>query len=104
LSLTPYEDRVVVFCADLLGRARRLHAEILDRLTAADAALTAYDAATTGPDRVAAATQALRAMLGADALVFPSCRLPAAMITEWRDALAESESGRPMRHLKRDFP
>ncbi|WP_283138991.1 hypothetical protein [Rhizohabitans arisaemae] len=104
LDLAPHEDRVIAFCADLLGRARAVHAEILTRLAAADAAITAYDAAGTGPERVAAATEALKAMLGADALVFPSCSPPGPVITEWRKALQETESGRPTRHLSRDFP
>jgi hypothetical protein len=104
LDLTPFEDRVVAFCTDLHGRAERTHAEVLGRLAAADKALAAYDQAAPGPDRVAAGTDALRAMLGADALVFPAFRLPDAMVDEWNDALDETGSGRPTKHMDRDFP
>ncbi|MEV6409488.1 hypothetical protein AB0M58_42340 [Streptomyces bobili] len=71
LTLTPYEDLVVAYEKELLDRARALQAEIAERLTAADAALTEHDAAVTGPDRVEAALDTLKALLGEDVLAVP---------------------------------
>ncbi|HEX2313537.1 MAG TPA: hypothetical protein VHJ17_07395 [Thermomonospora sp.] len=101
LDLTPFEDRVVAYGRDLLARAGSLRTEAAGRIAAADAALTVYDRAVTGPDRVAAATTALKAMLGEDVLVVPEFRLPDALGDEWR--AAHRDSDRLTEHLVEDF-
>jgi hypothetical protein len=105
LDLTPFQDRVVDFAHDLLGRATALRAEITPRLAAADAALVEYDQAVTGPDRVTAGTEALTALLGEDVLVVPEF-MPA---DDLADALrkARHDSDDLVKHLVdagRDFP
>ncbi|OKJ09181.1 hypothetical protein [Kitasatospora sp. CB01950] len=107
LSLQPFQDRVVQFCRDLLDRANALHADVLARLAAADQALAAYDAAVTGPDQVAAATDALKALIGQDVLAVPEFTPSAQLAADWRNALADS--GTLVQHLTqppigRDFP
>jgi hypothetical protein len=106
LDLTPFQDRVVSFARDLLGRATALQAEIARRLAAADAALAEYDQAVTGPDRVTAGTQALTALLGEDVLVVPEFTPTDGLAEELRKA--RHDSGDLIRHLVddagRDFP
>ncbi|WP_055564263.1 hypothetical protein [Streptomyces atriruber] len=107
LDLTPVENRVVAFGRQLLDRASALRADIAVRLAAADAALAEYDRAITGPDRVAAATEALRAMLGPEVLAVPEFAPPDALTAEW--AKARRDSDKLVEHLtrapvKRDFP
>ncbi|WP_435599761.1 hypothetical protein [Streptomyces sp. C10-9-1] len=101
LDLRPFQDRVVIFGADLLERARTLHAEVLSRLAAADQALAAYAQAVTGPDRVLAATEALQAMLGEDVLLVPEFTATDELITNWRKAHRDSSD--LVRHLTQDF-
>jgi hypothetical protein len=107
LDLTGIQDRIVAYVRQLLDRARDLTAEIAERLAAADAALADYDHAVAGPDQVRAGTAALRALLGADALVVPEFTPPAAVDTEVRKARGDSD--KLVRHLtqapfSRDFP
>lgn len=106
LDLTPFRERVVTFAADLLARARALRTEILTRLAAGGAALTAYDQAVTGPDRVQAATDALKVMIAEDVLVVPEFTPPNQLASDWRKA--HSDSDKLVRHLEqnvhRDFP
>jgi hypothetical protein len=91
LDLTPFEDRVVAFARDLRARAEALLAEVARRLALADAALAEYDAAVTGPDRVAAGLDALRALLGEDALAVPEFEPSDDLADELRDARRDSE-------------
>ncbi|MGV9267630.1 hypothetical protein ACWDRR_23565 [Kitasatospora sp. NPDC003701] len=107
LDLTPFQDRVVVLGRDLLDRTRALRTEILRRLAAADQALAAYDAAVTGPDRVEAATDALKALLGEDALAVPEFTPDPQLAADWKKA--RDDSGKLVQHLtqppfSRDFP
>lgn len=106
LDLKPFRDRVVTFAADLLDRARALRTEILNRLAAGNAALDAYDEAVTRPDRVQAASDALRAMIAEDVLVVPEFTPPDELADDWRDAYDDSDD--LVRHLRtdhhRDFP
>ncbi|MEW2526459.1 hypothetical protein [Streptomyces sp. NPDC047071] len=107
LDLTAVEDRVVAFGRELLDRARALRTDIAGRLASADTALTAYDQAVTAPDRVAAGLEALRAMLGPEAVVVPEFTPPAALTAEWTKA--RRDSGKLLEHLtrppvNRDFP
>ncbi|HEX6685145.1 MAG TPA: hypothetical protein VF062_20310 [Candidatus Limnocylindrales bacterium] len=104
LDLAPHEDRVVAFCADLLERARSTEHEATTRLDAADTALGAYDAADAGPGRAEAATGAIRAVLGRDALATTEFTLPEAMTAPWRRVLEAAERGDLTGHLDRDFP
>ena len=107
LDLTPVLDRVVAFGAELLSRARELQREIADRQAAAGAALAEADQAVTAPDRARATTDALRHLLGQDALVVPEYTLTADLAGDLHDALdADDEL---VRHLTqapfgRDFP
>jgi hypothetical protein len=106
LDLTPFQDRVVAFAADLRGRAGALQTEILRRLAAADAALADYDAAVTGPDRVGAGTGALAALLGEDVLVVGEFTPTDQLAADLRKARADSAA--LVQHLVddagRDFP
>ncbi|MFA1548005.1 hypothetical protein [Actinomadura chokoriensis] len=107
LDLTPVLDRVVAYGAELLSRTRALQTEITGRAAAAAAALTDADNAVTAPDRAKATTDALRALLGPDALVVPEYTLPADLAGGLRDAFDAGDD--LVRHLtrapiSRDFP
>ncbi|HZM80274.1 MAG TPA: hypothetical protein VFC19_31450 [Candidatus Limnocylindrales bacterium] len=102
LDIIPLEDRVLGFVRDLPARARGLAEEIDARLAAADAALEKHDGTAPGPARVEAATTALRALLGQDAIVVAECELGTAQATEWHNAYNGSDS--LLEHLDRDFP
>jgi hypothetical protein len=107
LDLTAVLDRVVAFGAELLARTARLATEIAGRLADADAALAAYDAAVTAPDRVQAGLDALKALLGPDVLVVPEYAPPSSLAADWRKA--RGDSGKLLQHLtkqpvNRDFP
>ncbi|MBH5333380.1 hypothetical protein IHE55_00600 [Streptomyces pactum] len=97
LDLTPFQDRVVAQGRDLLDRSLALKTEINRRAAAADAALSVLDAAVTGPDRVAAATDALKALLGEDVLAVPEFTPPAQLAADW--AKARDDSGKLVQHL-----
>lgn len=101
LDLTPFEERIVAYGRELLERSRALGREIGERLDLADPALTAYDAAATGPDRVRAATDALKALLGQDVLVVPEFTPSEELAAQWRRARADSEA--LTAHLRTDF-
>jgi hypothetical protein len=108
LDLAEFRRRIVTFGADLLDRARALDGDIADRRRSAGEALGAYDAAVTGPDRVAAAETALTAMLGEDVLFVPEFTPPQELADEWRAAQLDSDG--LLAHLRRpddslgDFP
>ena len=104
LDLTPAGDAVVTFCGDLFARARTLRDEVRRRLAAVDQALTGYDQAVNGPERVTSATAAIRAALGPDALATSEFAVPQPVRQMWASALAESSAGHFTRHLDRDFP
>ncbi|MFF3710974.1 hypothetical protein [Streptomyces phaeochromogenes] len=101
LDMTPFEDRVVAYGHDLLDRSDALKAETDKRILAADLALDAYDDAVTGPDRVQAAIDALKALIGEDVLVVPEFTPTSALTEDWRKARADS--ARLTRHLVDDF-
>ncbi|MFC5830965.1 hypothetical protein [Nonomuraea insulae] len=104
LDLTPFGDRVVAFGRELLERTLELQDEVTDRLAGGDTALAAYDQAVPGPERLRAGLDALRAMLGADALAVPEYTLPEALADDLRHALRDSDD--LVEHLTgtRDFP
>jgi hypothetical protein len=104
LDLTAAEEAVVTRCADLLGRAQALRDELAGRISAADDALAAYDSATTGPERASAATTAIRALLGEDAVATAEFTVSAGLATGWRTVLTAAVTGRLTEHLTRDFP
>jgi hypothetical protein len=98
---------VAAYGTELLTRTSALAAEITTRLAGADAALAAYDAAVTAPDRVQAGVDALKALLGPDVLVVPEYAPPAAAAQSWRQARGDSDT--LLQHLtkapvNRDFP
>ena len=74
------------------------------RLAAVDQALTGYDQAVNGPERVTSATAAIRAALGPDALATSEFAVPQPVRQMWGSAVAESSAGHLTRHLDRDFP
>ncbi|MCO6008135.1 hypothetical protein NE236_24445 [Actinoallomurus purpureus] len=107
LDLTPELDKVVAFGAELLSRTQALQTEITRRVATATAALTDADNAVTAPDRAKSTTDALRALLGPDALVVPEYALTGALGDELDDAFDDSD--KLVRHLtqapiSRDFP
>jgi hypothetical protein len=104
LTVTPIQDAVLAFCADLLGRAGDLRAEVADRLTKVEAALSDYDHAADGPGRVAAATTAIRAALGPDALATSEFTVADAVGDGWQKSFQASKDGKLTKHLNRDFP
>jgi hypothetical protein len=83
---------------------RKLVDELAARRDAANKALQLHDTAATGPDRVRAATDALKALLGEDVLSVPEFTPPQAVIQQWRKARADSD--KLVAHLRpaRDFP
>ncbi|MEV4441375.1 hypothetical protein AB0K09_20590 [Streptomyces sp. NPDC049577] len=104
LDITPFQNKVVAYCTVLLDRARGTLRATVGRLTAADAALADYDAAAGGSGRVAAATTAIRALLGEDAVVTGEFTVPAGTGAEWSKAQDAAADGRLTAHLQRDFP
>jgi hypothetical protein len=107
LDLNPVLDKVVAFGAELLSRTRALRDEITGRLSRAAEALAVADAAVTAPERAAATTDALRALLGEDVLVVPEYTLPEDLGDDLHDAFDDSDD--LVRHLtqapvSRDFP
>ncbi|TDD89279.1 hypothetical protein [Actinomadura rubrisoli] len=104
LDLAPFQDRIVDYGRELRTRAQALETEIKNRAKAAEDALRDYDAAVTGPDRVRAATTALKALLGEDVLVVPEFTPEERLAEDLRDAVNDSD--RLIAHLKpaRDFP
>jgi hypothetical protein len=104
LDLTPTGDAVVTFCAGLLARAQDLRAELTQRLSATNTALADYDQAAGGPGRVTAATAAIRAALGPDALATSRFSLTQDLGQAWRQVLTASLDGELTQHLRRDFP
>ncbi|GAA4368105.1 hypothetical protein GCM10023088_16690 [Actinomadura verrucosospora] len=105
LTLSPHQDLVVAYGKELLDRARALQAEIVERLAATDAALIEHDAAVPGPDRVEAALDTLKALLGEDVLAVPQYTPSAALASDWKKA--RDDSGDLIEHLEdagRDFP
>ncbi|KIF04848.1 hypothetical protein PL81_16400, partial [Streptomyces sp. RSD-27] len=101
LDLTPFHDTIVAHGRDLLERSLALGREIDTRLGAADRALDAFAAAVTGPDRVRAATDALRALLGPDVLVVPEFTPSEDLAAQWRRARGDSDA--LTAHLETDF-
>jgi hypothetical protein len=93
----------VAFGLDLLTRGRKLKDELDARRIAAETALSLYDSAVPGPDRVRAGTDALKALLGEDVLSVPQFTATP-VIDQWRKA--RTDSGKLLAHLKpaRDFP
>jgi hypothetical protein len=104
LDLTPIQDTVVAFCTDLQARAGNLADELAKRITAVDAALVRYDAATAGADRVTAATGAIRAALGPDALATAEFGIGQPLGQAWKKVLQAGGQGKLTQHLTRDFP
>jgi len=104
LDLTPVGDAVVALLAGLLARAQDLRAEVTQRLAETDAALADYDAATGGPGRVTAATAAIRAALGPDALATSEFAISDDLGDAWKKVLKASQDGKLTQHLDRDFP
>lgn len=101
LDPVPFEVGIVAYGRELLERSRALGREIDQRLGNADLALGTYDEAVTGPERVRAATDALRAMLGPDVLVVPEFTPPEELAAQWRRARADSKA--LTAHLEADF-
>ncbi|OXM49352.1 hypothetical protein CFP71_30070 [Amycolatopsis thailandensis] len=104
VDLIPFQDQVVAYGQELLSRARKLSDELSARRTVAAAALVRHDQAATGPDRVRAGTDALKALLGEDVLVVPEFTPPAPVMQQWRKARADSDKLIAHLNAKRDFP
>lgn len=104
LDLKPVEDRVVDYGRELITRSLALKAEINTRIKAAGDALLDYDKAVTGPDRVRAGTEALKALLGEDVLVVPEFTPGDKLAEDMRKAVGDSD--KLIAHLKltRDYP
>ncbi|MEV6911462.1 hypothetical protein [Amycolatopsis sp. NPDC051071] len=110
LDLKPFEDRVVAYGRELLVRAGKLRGELDGRKQAAEKVLARYDKAVTGPDRVTAGIDALKALLGEDVLAVPEFTPSEAVLDQWRDARNDSDA--LVKHLTsaqpgkpdRDFP
>ncbi|MQA95428.1 MAG: hypothetical protein GEV11_12545 [Streptosporangiales bacterium] len=104
LDITAQLDSVVAFVTSLAARAEDMRKEVIERLGKADEAITAYDAAAAGPDRVTAATAAIKGMLGPEALAVSEFRVPEALGKQWRDAYLATRLGKLTKQLKRDYP
>ncbi|MFL6139403.1 MAG: hypothetical protein ACJ74O_16590 [Frankiaceae bacterium] len=105
-DVSPFAARLVDLCGFLRSRAASSRDEAASRGAAADAQLTASDAAAPGAPRVDLLTAAVRTMLGDDALFVPELSLPAAQAAEWSAAMAWSRTGGLTAHLApaRSFP
>lgn len=101
LDLTPLRERVLAFAQDLLTRAQTLLADIVGRLAAADAALGEYDQALSGPDKVTAALDALKALLGDDVLAIPEFTASDQLAADLHNARNDSDA--LVQHLSDDF-
>ncbi|MFC0111964.1 hypothetical protein [Kibdelosporangium aridum] len=103
LDLKPFQDRVTAYQQELLARAGRLKGELVTRRKNSEPAFVAYDKAVIGPDRVRAATDALKALLGEDVLTVPEFTPSASVMQQWRKARNDSDD--LLEHLDdRDFP
>ncbi|TYB44007.1 hypothetical protein [Actinomadura chibensis] len=104
LDLAPYGDQVVAYGRELLARAGKLKDELSERADAATKALAVYDKAIPGPDRVQAAVDALKALLGEDVLAVPQFTPPGPLLQQW--SKARNDGDRLVAHLTpaRDFP
>lgn len=102
LDLAPYGDRVVQRCRELLARTGGLLKDVEERVGAAEAGLGVYDAAVTGPDRVEAGLDTLKALLGEDVLAVPEFTPPEALARDWRAAVRDSD--KLIAHLRTDPP
>jgi hypothetical protein len=108
LDLTPFLEQIVTFGRDLLTRANTLDKEIGERRDKATTALAEHDKAVTAPDKVQAATDALKALIGEDVLVVPEFTPPDDLDDQWRDAHSDADD--LVEHLRKandstgDFP
>jgi len=109
LDLTPFEDRVITFCGDLLARAASVRAEAESRVAQADARLADHAATAVAQGQVDALVAASKALLGPDTVVVPHWRLSAAHAGEWQLATDAGVAGTLTAHLttptgRHDFP
>ena len=106
LDLAPAEDRAVDLCRYLRDRVAAVVAEADHRIGGATQALADADAAPPGQAQITAATAAVKALLGEDALVVPEFTLLPAQGAEWAAAMAWSRTGNLTAHLAADhvFP
>jgi hypothetical protein len=91
IDLMPFQNRIVLEATELQARAKALWTEIDERTTKVAAELVKYDAAVAGPDRVLAATDALKHLLGEDVLVIPEFGVPAGVLDQWQNSRDESK-------------
>jgi hypothetical protein len=111
LDLTGSVAEIERFRADLSTRRDQLAAEVDRRVTAAGAALTAYDTATESA-QASHVRDGLQALLGADLVVAEQITLPPAAAAELANALTHFTSGGLTKYLTdpapagsgRDFP
>ncbi|TDC24036.1 hypothetical protein [Kribbella albertanoniae] len=99
IDLTPFEDRIIGTATDLRDRAKTLGEEIDERVKNVAVEIAKYDAAVPGPDRVLAATDALKILLGEDVLVIPEFGVPAGALDQWQNS--RDESSQLLAHLPR---
>ncbi|TCC47508.1 hypothetical protein E0H75_22280 [Kribbella capetownensis] len=104
LELDSHEARAAAFVGEMVAQATAVELEVAERLRLADDALTAFDAASNGPGRVAAAQNAIHAVLGDDAVATAEFAVPDAMAAEWERVVAAAEAEQLTGHLERDFP
>ena len=105
LDITPFEDRVITFCGDLLARATSIRAETDARIAAADARVADHAATAVAQEQVDALVAATKALLGPDTVVVPHWRLPAAHAGEWQLATDAGRAGTLTSHLTgHEFP
>jgi hypothetical protein len=100
LDLAPFDQQVIAYGTELLTRALALKTDIDKRVVDATNALKDYDTAVTAPDQVAAATTALKVMLGDDVLAVPEFTPPKAVTDSWHKA--RGDSGKLIDHLTKD--
>ena len=99
-DLTPFVARAWTAANDVQRVLQSRSAILAARSAAAKAQLAAYDAASDGPTRTAAAVAAAKALFGDDFRIYPEFALSAAQAGEWANAADASTSGALLNYLK----
>ena len=84
-DVSPFRDSVFALARELVQKAAFLHADITNRITTADDALTRAGT-TTGDKAQAAIAEAAKAILGEAFMLLPEFRLTSDRLAEWNNA------------------
>ena len=99
-TITPFEDTVVAYAADLQAMLQAVRNDLGTRLSAADTALVAHDQAVDAAGRLKALDAAAEVIFGEGFALVPTFALPAAAAAEQIDAHAAFMSGALLAHAR----